>query len=73
MAFLTKTGRIPIPLVPCVPLRNSGKDNCIVRLGHVVKWLGTQAEALGVEIFPGYAATEVICTCFISLCNFSFT
>lgn len=33
--------------------------NYIVRLGHVVKWLGEQAEAAGVEIYPGYAAAEV--------------
>lgn len=32
----------------------------MVRLGHVVKWLGEQAEALGVEIYPGYAASEVL-------------
>ncbi len=33
--------------------------NYIVRLGNLVKWLGEQAESLGVEIFPGYAASEV--------------
>ena len=33
--------------------------NYIVRLGNVVRWLGEQAEALGVEIYPGYAASEV--------------
>lgn len=33
--------------------------NYIVRLGHLVSWLGEQAEALGVEIYPGYAAAEV--------------
>lgn len=27
--------------------------NYVVRLGHVVKWLGEQAEELGVEIYPG--------------------
>ncbi len=32
----------------------------IVRLGYVVKWLAEQAEALGVEIFPGFAATEIL-------------
>lgn len=31
----------------------------MVRLGHVVRWLGEQAEALGVELYPGYAASEV--------------
>lgn len=39
------------------PFNNHG--NYIVRLGHVVKWLGTQAEALGVEVYPGCAASEV--------------
>lgn len=33
--------------------------NYIVRLGHFVSWLGEQAEALGVEVYPGYAAAEV--------------
>jgi electron-transferring-flavoprotein dehydrogenase len=34
--------------------------NYIVGLGNVVKWLAQQAEALGVEIFPGFAAAEVL-------------
>jgi len=36
--------------------------NYIVRLGNFVRWLGEQAEALGVEIYPGYAASEVSVT-----------
>jgi electron-transferring-flavoprotein dehydrogenase len=32
----------------------------VVSLGNVTRWLGKQAEALGVEIFPGFAATEVL-------------
>ena len=39
-------------------LHNHG--NYIVSLGNVVRWLGAQAEALGVEIFPGFAAAEVL-------------
>ena len=39
-------------------LQNHG--NYIVSLGNVVRWLGAQAEALGVEIFPGFAAAEVL-------------
>lgn len=39
------------------PFHNTG--NYVVRLGHVVQWLGEQAEALGVEVYPGYAASEV--------------
>ncbi|ENN71830.1 hypothetical protein YQE_11501, partial [Dendroctonus ponderosae] len=57
-AFLTETGRIPIPVLPGTPMYNHG--NYVVRLGHVVQWLGEQAEALGVEIYPGYAASEVL-------------
>jgi electron-transferring-flavoprotein dehydrogenase len=38
--------------------RNEG--NYIVSLGNVVRWLGTQAEELGVEIFPGFPAAEIL-------------
>ena len=34
--------------------------NYIVRLGHVVAWLGQQAEELGVEIYPGIAAAKLL-------------
>ena len=33
--------------------------NYVVRLGHLVSWLGEQAEELGVEVYPGFAASEV--------------
>jgi electron-transferring-flavoprotein dehydrogenase len=39
-------------------LHNAG--NFVVRLGAVTKWMGEQAEALGVEIFPGFTAAEVL-------------
>ncbi|XP_068083138.1 electron transfer flavoprotein-ubiquinone oxidoreductase, mitochondrial [Anabrus simplex] len=56
--FLTQKSRIPIPVLPGMPMDNHG--NYVVRLGHVVRWLGEQAEALGVEIYPGYAAAEIL-------------
>ena len=34
--------------------------NYIVRMGHFVEWLGQQAEEAGVEIYPGFAASEVL-------------
>jgi electron-transferring-flavoprotein dehydrogenase len=49
--------RTPAWLVPGC-LHNDG--NYVISLGAVVKWLGEQAEALGVEIFPGFAAAEVL-------------
>ncbi|KAL6726398.1 hypothetical protein Aduo_008371 [Ancylostoma duodenale] len=58
VALLTENGRIPIPMFPGMPLYNHG--NYIVRLGHVVRWLGEQAEQAGVEVWPGVAAAEVL-------------
>ncbi|KAL7737386.1 hypothetical protein ACLKA6_012993 [Drosophila palustris] len=57
-SFLTPTGRIGIPIFKGWPMDNHG--NYVVRLGHLVKWLGDQAEAMGVEIYPGCAASEVL-------------
>ncbi|MBM3527172.1 MAG: electron transfer flavoprotein-ubiquinone oxidoreductase [Alphaproteobacteria bacterium] len=49
--------RLPNFLMP--PLM-SNHGNYIVSLGNVCKWLATKAEALGVEIYPGFAAAEVL-------------
>jgi electron-transferring-flavoprotein dehydrogenase len=57
--FLSETGssRTPDWLVP----RNFHNDGCyVISLSDVVKWMAQQAEALGVEIFPGFAAAEVL-------------
>ena len=57
--FLSESGstRTPDWLVP----RNLHNDGCyVVSLSNVVKWMAQQAEALGVEIFPGFAAAEVL-------------
>jgi electron-transferring-flavoprotein dehydrogenase len=57
--FLTATKALQTPnlLVPDC-FQNHG--NYIVSLGNVVRWLGQQAEALGVEVFPGFAAAEIL-------------
>jgi electron-transferring-flavoprotein dehydrogenase len=55
--FLTKTRAIVSPVTP-PQMINAG--NYIVSLGDVVRWLGAQAEALGVEIYPGFAAADVL-------------
>ncbi|XP_011306865.1 electron transfer flavoprotein-ubiquinone oxidoreductase, mitochondrial [Fopius arisanus] len=57
-ALLTEKGRIPIPIFKGMPMYNHG--NYIVRLGHVVTWLGEQAEAAGVDIYSGIAASEIL-------------
>ncbi len=57
--FLREGGatRTPGWALPSI-FRNHG--NYVISLGNVVRWLGQQAEALGVEIFPGFAATEIL-------------
>lgn len=55
--FLTQARRLRFPLVP-PPLRNHG--NYVVSLNHFVKWLSAQAETAGVDIFTGFAGTEIL-------------
>ena len=54
--YLTESKAFRLPTPP--QMHNSG--NYIVSLGNVCRWLGEQAEALGVEIYPGFAAAEVL-------------
>ncbi len=56
---LTETGtnRVPSWLMP----RNFHNDGCfVVSLSNVVKWMAAHAESMGVEIFPGFTAAEVL-------------
>lgn len=59
--FLTEKGARATPnwLLPDT-FKNHG--NYIVRLGDVTRWLGEQAEALEVDLFPGFAAAEILYT-----------
>ncbi|WP_188074477.1 electron transfer flavoprotein-ubiquinone oxidoreductase [Pusillimonas sp. ANT_WB101] len=59
--FLTEKGSRSTPnwLLPAC-FQNHG--NYVVRLGYVTRWLGEQAEAMGVDIFPGFAAAELLFT-----------
>jgi electron-transferring-flavoprotein dehydrogenase len=54
--MLTETRAIKLPTPP--QMNNHG--NYVVSLGNVARWLGARAEALGVEIYPGFAASETI-------------
>ena len=54
--LLTRSGSIPLPTPP--QMRNHG--NYIVSLGNLCRWLAEQAEELGVEIYPGFAAAEIL-------------
>ncbi len=57
--FLGPAGSIRLPNFAMPPLMNN-HGNYIVSLGNVCRWLGARAEALGVEIYPGFAAAEVL-------------
>ncbi|MDC7708111.1 electron transfer flavoprotein-ubiquinone oxidoreductase [Vogesella indigofera] len=54
--LLTETESIKLPTPP--QMNNHG--NYIISLGNFCRWLGQQAEELGVEIYPGFAAAEVL-------------
>jgi electron-transferring-flavoprotein dehydrogenase len=57
--FLSETGarRVPQWMLPPA-MKNHG--NFVISLGNLVRWLGAQAEAAGVDIYPGFAAAEVL-------------
>jgi electron-transferring-flavoprotein dehydrogenase len=57
--FLSATGAFDTPKV-LIPECFHNEGNYVISLGNLVRWLAQQAEAAGVEIFPGFAATEVI-------------
>ena len=57
--FLSETGTARTPAF-FVPDCFHNKGNYVISLGNVTRWLAQQAENLGVEIFPGFAAAEVL-------------
>src|SRR5687768_3664340 len=57
--MLTERGKFEVPAF-ALPACFKNHGNYVVSLGNVCRWLGQQAEALGVEIFPGFAAAEVL-------------
>ncbi|MCC3859695.1 electron transfer flavoprotein-ubiquinone oxidoreductase [Pseudemcibacter aquimaris] len=56
---LSETGKTSLPHILMPPLL-SNKGNYIVSLGNLSRWLAEQAENMGIEIFPGFAAAEVL-------------
>ena len=59
MMFLSETSAYRTPnfmLPPC----SQNHGNYVISLGALTRWLATQAESLGVEIFPGFPAAEVL-------------
>jgi electron-transferring-flavoprotein dehydrogenase len=57
--YLSQSRALRVPNVLMPPLMGN-HGNYVVSLGNVCRWLATKAEALGVEIYPGFAAAEVL-------------
>jgi electron-transferring-flavoprotein dehydrogenase len=57
--WLSASGGLRLPRFAMPPLMNN-HGNFIVSLGNVCRWLAGKAEALGVEIYPGFAAAELL-------------
>src|SRR5476651_2254417 len=57
--WLGQSSALRLPNIMMPPLM-SNHGNFVVSLGNVCRWLATKAEALGVEIYPGFAAAEVL-------------
>ena len=57
--MLGEAGALRIPNFPMPPLMNN-HGNYIVSMGNVCRWMAEQAEALGVEIFPGMSCSELV-------------
>ncbi|HKL65358.1 MAG TPA: electron transfer flavoprotein-ubiquinone oxidoreductase [Roseovarius sp.] len=57
--MLGEAGHIRVPNWPMPPLMNN-HGNYIVSMGNVCRWMAEQAEAMGVEIFPGMSCSEMV-------------
>ena len=54
--FLTESGSLRLPTPP----QMNNRGNYVISLGNLTRWLAEQAAELGVEIFPGFAAAEIL-------------
>jgi electron-transferring-flavoprotein dehydrogenase len=57
--ILSETGSVSIPQ-PLLPKDLHNEGNYVISLGQLCRWLGEVAEALGVEIYPGFSASEIL-------------
>jgi len=57
--FLTEGGASKVPNF-ALPANFQNHGNYVISLGNVCRWLGTKAEELGVEIYPGFAGAEIL-------------
>lgn len=58
--FMTENSAVTFPTPPQMKNHGGKKQNYVISLGKLGKWLAEQAESLGVEIFAGFAAAEIL-------------
>ena len=58
--LLTEKKAIKLPTPPSMNNHAKTEKNYVVSLSHLTRWLGVQAEALGIEIYAGFAAAEIL-------------
>jgi electron-transferring-flavoprotein dehydrogenase len=68
--FLSETGAFKLPNALMPPMLNN-HGNYVGSLGNLCRWLAVKAEELGVEIYPGFAAAEVLFTAITAKCSAS--
>ncbi len=58
MLLQNETGAVNVPMLFAPGFHNQG--NYVISLANVCRWLAEQAEAMGVEVYPGFAAAEIL-------------
>lgn len=59
LLFLTEKAALPVPALHLLMPQMDNRGNYVISLGAFCRWLGEQAEALGVEIYPGFAGADL--------------
>lgn len=59
LLYLTKKSALPIPALHMLMPQMDNRGNYVISLGELCRWLGEQAEALGVEIYPGFSGADL--------------
>eukprot|EP00922_Rhytidocystis_sp_ex-Travisia-forbesii_P057609 GHVS01085281.1.p1 GENE.GHVS01085281.1~~GHVS01085281.1.p1 ORF type:complete len:518 (-),score=27.55 GHVS01085281.1:426-1979(-) len=57
--FLTERSHYSVPTI-CMPSDSCNRGNYVISLGALCRWMGSQAEELGVEVYPGFSARSLV-------------
>eukprot|EP00922_Rhytidocystis_sp_ex-Travisia-forbesii_P057608 GHVS01085280.1.p1 GENE.GHVS01085280.1~~GHVS01085280.1.p1 ORF type:complete len:493 (-),score=22.56 GHVS01085280.1:650-2128(-) len=57
--ILTERSHYSVPTI-CMPSDSCNRGNYVISLGALCRWMGSQAEELGVEVYPGFSASSLV-------------